>query len=65
VSIGMQDFIVGVGILLMVEGLLFSAIPSRMRSAMESVLTSPDSMLRVIGLASAIAGLILIWLIRH
>jgi uncharacterized protein YjeT (DUF2065 family) len=50
---------------LVLEGLLFTAIPNWMRSAMKSALESPDNILRAVGLASAVAGLILIWLVRH
>lgn len=64
-SIGYGDFLVGIGMVLVIEGLLFAALPHGMRSAMKSVLSSPDNMLRVVGLISAVLGLILIWLVRH
>jgi len=64
-SIGFGDLLVGVGIMLVLEGLLFTAIPNWMRSAMKSVLSSPDNILRAVGLTSAVVGLILIWLVRH
>jgi len=64
-SIGFGDLLVGVGIMLVLEGLLFTALPNWMRSAMKSALTSPDNILRGVGLASAVVGLILIWLVRH
>ena len=64
-SIGYHDFLVGVGMLLVLEGLLFTAIPNWMRSAMKTALSSPDNILRAVGLISAVAGLILIWLVRY
>ena len=64
-SIGYGDFLVGLGMLLVLEGLLFTAIPGWMRSAMKSALASPDNILRAVGLVSAVVGLILIWLVRH
>lgn len=64
-SIGYGDFLVGLGMLLVIEGLLFTAIPGWMRSAMKSALASPDNILRAVGLVSAVVGLILIWLVRH
>ena len=63
-SVGFHDFLVGLGILLMLEGLLFAASPSWMRKAMQTAIASPDNILRAIGLISAVAGLILIWLVR-
>jgi uncharacterized protein YjeT (DUF2065 family) len=64
-SVGFGDFLVGLGMVLVLEGLLFTASPHWMRSAMKSALESPDNILRVVGLVSAVAGLILIWLVRH
>ena len=64
-SFGYNDFVVGVGVLLVIEGLLFTALPNGMRAAMKSALASPDNMLRAVGLASAVIGLVLIWLMRH
>lgn len=64
-SIAFADFLIGVGILLVIEGILFLAVPGWMRRAMKSALASPDNMLRIAGIGSAIAGLLLIWLIRR
>jgi uncharacterized protein len=64
-SIGYSDFLVGVGMVLVIEGLLFAAIPNGMRTAMKSAFASPDNILRAVGLVSAVIGLILIWLVRH
>ena len=62
---GYGDLIVGLGMMLVLEGLLFAALPVWMRSAMKSVLASPDNILRAVGLTSAVIGLVLIWLVRH
>ena len=64
-SIAFTDFLVGVGILLVLEGLMFAASPAWMRQAMKSALATPDNILRAVGLVSAVAGLILIWFIRR
>lgn len=64
-SIAFSDLLIGVGILLVVEGLLFAALPNWMREAMKSAILTPDNILRGVGLASAVLGLILIWLIRR
>ncbi|MEW6638965.1 MAG: DUF2065 domain-containing protein [Pseudomonadota bacterium] len=64
-SIAFSDLLIGVGILLVVEGLLFLALPNWMREAMKSAIVTPDNILRAVGLASAVLGLILIWLIRR
>jgi len=45
-SIAFTDFIVGVGILFVLEGLMFAASPAWMRRAMKSALATPDNILR-------------------
>lgn len=64
-SIAFADFLIGVGILFVLEGLLFAAIPAWMRRAMKSALASPDNRLRIVGLGSAVFGLLLIWVVRR
>ena len=64
-SIAFADFLIGVGILFVLEGLLFAASPAWMRRAMKSALATPDNILRVVGIGSAVLGLILIWLVRR
>jgi uncharacterized protein len=63
--VGWRDFVIGIGLLLMLEGIALAGFPGWMRRAMESAKASSDQLLRSVGLVSAIAGLILIWLIRH
>jgi uncharacterized protein len=64
-SVAFSDFVVGLGVLFVVEGLLLFGVPGWIRGAMESVAKTPDNVLRITGLVSAIGGLILIWLIRR
>jgi uncharacterized protein YjeT (DUF2065 family) len=64
-SIAFADFLIGVGILLVIEGLLFAAGPAWMRRAMKSAIATPDNILRMVGIGSAVLGLILIWAIRR
>ena len=64
-SIACADFLICGGILFVLEGLLFAAIPGWMRRAMKSALATPDQMLRMVGIGSAVVGLILIWLVRR
>lgn len=64
-SIAFGDLLVGVGMLLVLEGLLFAASPLWMKRAIKNALAAPDTMLRVVGLVSAIVGLAMIWLVRR
>jgi hypothetical protein len=60
----MSDFLVALGLVFVIEGLIFAALPAQAKRAMASVLETPDTMLRVIGIGSAIIGLVLVWLVR-
>lgn len=64
-SIAFADFLIGLGILFVLEGILFLAVPGWMRRAMKSALATPENVLRLAGIGSAIAGLLLIWLVRR
>ena len=64
-SIAFADFLIGLGILFVLEGLMFAASPAWMRRAMKSAVMTPDNILRMVGIASAVAGLLLIWLVRR
>ena len=64
-SIAFADFLIGIGILFVLEGILFLAFPGWMRRAMKSALGTPENILRIAGVVSAVGGLILIWLVRR
>jgi uncharacterized protein YjeT (DUF2065 family) len=60
----MGDLFVAIGLVLALEGLLFAAFPGAAKQAMQSVLETPDQMLRAVGIASAVIGIVVIWIIR-
>jgi len=60
----MDDFLAAVGLVFVIEGLVFAAFPGPAKRAIESVLETPDASLRAIGIGSAVVGLVLVWLIR-
>ena len=60
----MSDFLVAIGLVFVIEGLVFAAFPEAAKRAVASVLETPDVVLRTIGLASALAGVVLVWLMR-
>src|SRR5437870_3813741 len=64
-SIAFADFLIGLGILFVLEGVMFAASPAWMRRAMKSAMATPDNILRAVGIGSAVLGLILIWLVRR
>lgn len=60
----MGDFLVAIGLVFVIEGLLFAAAPEYARRAMLQVAATPESALRIVGIVSAVLGLILVWAIR-
>ena len=60
----MSDFLAALGLVFVIEGLVFAAFPAQAKRAMTSVLETPDATLRAIGLASALIGLAVVWLVR-
>ncbi len=60
----MTDFLAALGLVFVIEGLVFAAFPAPAKRAMRSVLDTPEASLRIIGIGSAVIGLILVWLAR-
>jgi uncharacterized protein YjeT (DUF2065 family) len=60
----MDDFLAALGLVFVIEGLLFAAFPDAARRAVATVLNTPDQTLRTIGIASAVLGLAVVWLVR-
>ena len=60
----MSDFLVALGLVFVLEGVLFAALPGTAKQAMVHAVETPDATLRVIGIVSAVIGLVAIWLVR-
>ena len=61
----MSDFLVALGLVFVIEGVLFAAFPIGIKRAMLAALDTTESRLRIVGLVSALAGVLIIWLVRH
>jgi uncharacterized protein len=60
----MSDLVVAIGLLFAIEGILFAAFPAIVKRAMAHVTETPDGPLRVVGIISAVIGVVLVWLVR-
>jgi uncharacterized protein YjeT (DUF2065 family) len=60
----MYDFLAALGLVFMIEGLVFAAFPGHAKRAVASVLETPEATLRAIGIGSAVVGLLVVWLVR-
>ncbi len=60
----MNDFLAALALVFVIEGLVFAAFPTHAKKAMQSVLETPEATLRLVGIGSAVVGLVAIWLVR-
>ncbi|MCC5779389.1 DUF2065 family protein [Nitratireductor sp. B36] len=60
----MSDFIAALGLVLVIEGLVYGGMPRLARKLAQQVLEMPDSALRAAGVSAMALGVLVIWLIR-
>ena len=60
----MTDFLAALGLVFVIEGIVFATFPQAARRAVEVMAHTPDQGLRLIGLLSAAVGLVILWLVR-
>ena len=60
----MADFIAAIGLVLVIEGLVFAAFPAAIKRAMAMMFETPDAQLRVVGIVSAVLGVLVVWAVR-
>jgi uncharacterized protein YjeT (DUF2065 family) len=61
----LTDFLTAIGLVLVLEGVLFALLPGKAQEAMRNAAETPADILRLVGLISAVAGVIVIWLARR
>jgi len=60
----MTDFLAALGLVFVIEGLIFAAFPQAARRAVVRMTQTPDEALRLVGLLSVVLGLMELWLVR-
>lgn len=60
----MSDFVVAIGMVLAIEGIIFAAFPEMAKRMAAHAAQSPEASLRIAGLLSALIGIALVWLVR-
>jgi uncharacterized protein YjeT (DUF2065 family) len=58
------DFLAAMGLVLVVEGLVYGGFPRLAKKLATEVLAMPEQTLRVIGLCSITVGVAVVWLVR-
>jgi uncharacterized protein YjeT (DUF2065 family) len=60
----MTDFLAALGLVFVIEGLVFAAFPDAAKRAVAAMVDTPDQGLRLVGLLSAVFGIVMLWLVR-
>ena len=60
----MSDFLAAIGLVLVVEGLVYGGFPGLAKKLATEVLGMPENVLRIAGLASIAVGVGVVWLVR-
>lgn len=60
----MSDLLVALGLVLVIEGLLYGGLPQLAKRLASEVLAMPEQVLRVAGLLAIAAGVAIVWLVR-
>jgi uncharacterized protein len=60
----MDDVVVALGLVLVIEGLLWAASPKLARRLLEAVASTSEPAVRVSGIVAMAAGVALVWVMR-
>ncbi|MBE1206894.1 DUF2065 family protein [Aminobacter carboxidus] len=60
----MRDFIVAMGLVLVIEGLVYGGFPSAAKKMAAQAAEMPEAVLRTVGLAAIVIGVGVVWLVR-
>ena len=60
----MSDLVVGLGLVLVIEGLMWAAFPGMARQALEMASAARETSLRIAGAAAIALGVLVVWMVR-
>ncbi len=61
----MSDLVTALGLVLIIEGLVYAAAPARFKAMMARLEEIPDETLRIGGLIAVALGVAIVWLARQ
>ena len=61
----MTEFIIAIGLVLLIEGLLCALFPSKIKNMSKIIENMPENSLRKIGTVFTVIGFIIIWYIKQ
>ena len=60
----MSELIIALGLVFVIEGLLYALFPNKMKDMMKVALEQEDSAIRAIGLVAAFMGVFIIYVVK-
>ena len=57
----MREFVIAIGLLLFIEGILYALFPSKMKNMLKIIEKLPISQLRISGFLFALIGFVIVW----
>ena len=62
---GVKEFIIAIGLILFIEGLICALFPSKIKNMTKLIEATPANNLRILGVVFTIIGFIIIWYIKR
>lgn len=59
-----SELVVAFGLILVIEGVLYSLFPGAMKRMLEQIRLLPVQSLRTVGLISTVLGVLIVWFMR-
>lgn len=59
------EFLLALGLVLVIEGLLYALVPGHLKGMMQSMQKLSDDQLRMGGVLAIATGVAAVWLVRH
>ena len=56
--------LMALGLVLVIEGLLYALVPAKLKAMMQSVQKLSDDQLRIAGVAAMASGVVVVWLVH-
>jgi uncharacterized protein YjeT (DUF2065 family) len=60
----MNDLLVGLGLVFVIEGLLWASAPNLAMKLLSAAAAAPEQVLRTAGAIAVAAGVLIVWLVR-
>ncbi|HVH81971.1 MAG TPA: DUF2065 domain-containing protein [Stellaceae bacterium] len=61
----MKDFLTALALILVIEGIFYALLPEVVKRLAQRTIKTPAQSLRLAGLAAAILGVLLVWVLRR